>query len=135
MKLYVKNTLSGLQPLYDSDYSEKKKLKIGQEYLVEIRHPRNILFHKKFFALLNVCYENYETQMPFESFRRWITIKAGYFNAYETDKGVFYDAQSIAFGSMNQIEFEEVYSRVLDVVIKLLHVTEEDINSEIMSFL
>ena len=135
MKLYVKNTLSGLQPLYDSDYSEKKKLKIGQVYLVEIKHPRNILFHKKFFALLNLCYENYETQMPFESFRRWITIKAGYFNAYETDKGVFYDAQSIAFGSMNQIEFEEVYSRVLDVVIKLLHVTEEDINSEIMSFM
>ena len=135
MILYVKNTLSGLQPLYDSDFDEKKKLKIGQEYLIEIKHPRNILFHKKFFALLNVCYENYETQMPFESFRRWITIKAGYFNAYETDKGVFYDAQSIAFGSMNQIEFEEVYSKVLDVVIKLLHVTEEDINSEIMSFL
>ena len=136
MKLYVKNTLSGLIPLYDSDFDQKKKLKIGQEYLVEIRHPRNYQFHKKAMALFNIGHQNTpEINMPFDVYRKWVTMRAGYVDIYETPRGKLYDAKSIAFGSMDQIEFEEVYSRVLDVIIKDLGITEDDINSEIISFM
>ena len=31
MEIYCRNTASGLVPLYDSDYDEKRKLKIGKD--------------------------------------------------------------------------------------------------------
>lgn len=52
MKLYLLNTREGLKPMYDEDYDEKKKLKIGEVYEAEIRQPRNLRFHRKYFALL-----------------------------------------------------------------------------------
>lgn len=51
-------------PLYPADYEEKKKLKLGVEYEVEVRIPRNIGFHRKFFALLNVGWANTSLDMP-----------------------------------------------------------------------
>ena len=134
MKLYVKNTLSGLIPLYDSDYSEKKKLKIGEEYEAEIRRPRNYLFHKKFFALVNVGWNNTQLDMPFETYRRYVTMKAGYFKIYKTPKGELVEPESIGFASMDQSTFEELYSRVLDVIIDDIGVSGDDIESEILNF-
>jgi len=134
MKLYVKNTLQGLTPLYPADYDEKKKLKIGKEYEVEIRHPRNYMFHKKYFALLNIGWQNTEVNMPFDTYRRWVTMRAGYYDIYETPKGKLYEAQSISFGNMDQIKFEELYSRVLDVIIDDIGVSGDDIESEILNF-
>ncbi len=142
MIVYCKNTTSGLVPLYPSDYDNKRKLKIGKEYRVEVKHPRNNQFHKKFFALINLCHENYEFiandgttyEMPFDTFRRWLIMRAGFVKAFSTDRGTFYDAESISFANMNQAEFEEVYNRVLNVVIKLLQLTEEDISENLINF-
>jgi len=135
MKLLVKNTLSGLVPLYPSDFDQKRKLKLGQDYEVEIKNPRNVGFHRKFFALLNIGHENTSLDMPFDTYRKYITIKAGYYNAYTTPKGLFYDAVSISFSSMSQDEFEDVYSRVLDKVIEDIGATAEDINEQLINFL
>ena len=73
--------------------------------------------------------------MPFEAYRKYILIKAGYFNAYKTDKGLFYDAVSISFSSMSQDEFEEVYSRVLDKIIADIGATKEDIEQQLIDFM
>ncbi len=134
MIFYCRNQVQGLIPLYPSDWEERRKLKIGKDYQVEIKHPRNIDFHRKFFALLNLCYENYETEMPFDTFRRWLIMRAGFVKSFSTDRGTFYDAESISFANMDQKQFEEVYSRVLDVVIKLLGLTEEDITENLLNF-
>ena len=57
MKLQLKNTMSGLVPINDASYDEKKKLKIGQVYEVTIKLVRNYDFHKKYFALINCAWE------------------------------------------------------------------------------
>ncbi len=134
MKIYCRCTPEGLKPLYDSDFDEKKKLRIGKDYEVEIKHPRNYEFHKKFFALINLAHNNTELDMPFESYRRYLIAKAGFFDIYKTPKGEFIEPKSISFASMNQIEFEEVYSRVLNVIIKELGLTEEDITENLLNF-
>lgn len=134
MKFHCRNTINGLIPLYPADLDEKRKLKIGKDYEVEVKHPRNYEFHKKFFALVNLCYENYETEMPSDTFRRWLIMRAGFVNAFVTDRGTFYDAESISFASMDQKEFEEVYDRVLNVVIKLLELTEDEITDNLLNF-
>ena len=134
MKLLLRNTLSGLQPLYPSDYDNKRKLKLGVDYECEIRNPRNIKFHRLFFALVNLGHENTDLDMPFETYRKYILMKAGYFKTYQTPKGVFYEADSISFASMEQDVFEEVYSRVLDVIIKEIGSTKEEVIKQLMDF-
>ena len=37
MILLLKNTVEGLKPLYDDDYEEKRKLKIGEVYKADIK--------------------------------------------------------------------------------------------------
>ena len=135
MELYCRNTLTGLVPLYPSDQDEKRKLKLGQDYKVEITNPRNLGFHKKFMALINVGCENSKLNMPFDTYRRFMTIKAGYFKAYQTAKGMYYEAMSISFASMEQDEFEEVYSRVLDKIIDDIGATSEEIEKQLVNFM
>jgi hypothetical protein len=135
MKLLCRNTIQGLMPLYPSDFDEKRKLKLGQDYQVEVTNPRNVGFHRKFFAMLNVGHENTSLDMPFETYRKYMTVKAGFFTAYQTPKGIYYDPDSISFSSMSQDEFEEVYSRVLDKVIEDIGIDKEDIEKQLINFM
>ncbi len=135
MKLLLRNTISGLQPLYPSDFDEKRKLKLGNDYEAEIKNPRNVGFHRKFFALLNIGLENSKLDMPLDTYRKYILMKAGYFKTYQTPKGIFYDAESISFASMEQDVFEEVYSRVVDVILKDIGSTKEEIEKQLMNFI
>lgn len=134
MKLLCKNTITGLVPLYPHDFDEKRKLKLGQDYEVEVRNPRNIRFHRKFFALLNIGHENTKMNLPFEIYREYVIMKAGFVEIYDTGKGLLYRPKSIAFASMSQDQFEDVYSRVLNVIIADVGCTSEELESQLMSF-
>lgn len=135
MEIYVRNTNMGLMPLYPSDYDEKRKLRIGQDYKAVITNPRNLGFHKKFFALLNLAHQNHNLDLPFEGFRAYILIKAGYVNILDTPKGAMYLPKSISFASMSQDEFEECYNRVVNILIKELGITSEMIEGELKGFM
>ena len=135
MKLLLKNTASGLIPLYDSDIDEKRKLTIGTVYEADIKHPRNYEFLKKFFALINLGHHNTKLELPISVYRKIMIMRAGYFTAYQTDKGVHYEADSISFGSKSEDEFQEVYSRVLDQIIKDIGLTSEVIEKELINFM
>ena len=56
MKLLLQNTAVGLVPLYDSDFDEKRKLKLGQVYQADIKVVRNINFHRKMWSMLNTAW-------------------------------------------------------------------------------
>ena len=135
MKLYVRNTLSGLVPLYSSDLEEKRKLKLGEDYEVTIKRPRNIRFHKLFFALLNIGYENTQLDMPFDTYRKYAVMKAGFVRTYATPSGAYFEPESIAFSNMDEDTFREVYDRVLDVIIKDIGATREDIETMLAGFI
>ncbi len=135
MKFFARNTVQGLIPLYPADQDEKRKLKLGQDYEVEVRMPRNVGYHRKFFALMNIGHQNTKMDMPFETYRIYIVTKAGYFKAYQTPKGVFYEADSISFSSMPQDVFEDVYSRCMDVIISDIGSTSEDIERALIDFM
>ena len=135
MKIWLHNSIDRLTPIFPSDYDEKKKLKIGQDYEADIRLPRNIQFHKKAFALFNIGHQNTKLELPFNVYRKIMTMRAGYFTAYDTGKGVHYEVESLSFGSMEQDIFEEVYSRVLDEIIKDIGSTSEEIEKELVNFM
>ena len=135
MKLLCRNTIQGLVPLFPADFDEKRKLKLGEDYQVEVTNPRNVGYHRRFFAMLNVGHENTSLDMPFDTYRKYMIVKAGFFTAYQTPKGVYYDPNSISFASMSQDEFEEVYSRVLDKVIEDVGLGREDVERQLINFM
>ena len=135
MRIFCRNTLSGLIPLYPSDQEEKKKLRIGQDYECDIKNPRNYEYHKRFFALINLGHHNTSLELPMDVYRKIVIMRAGYFTTYETDKGIHYEADSISFSNKTQDEFQEIYSRVLDEIIKDIGVTSEEIEKELINFM
>ncbi len=144
MKIYVKNTMSGLIPMTSEDYDLKKRLKIGEVYSVDIKLVRNYEFHKKYFALINCAWEFMtEKQQTFfkdiEKFRKTIEVAAGHCEPfYSHEKKEWFDIpKSIAFDKMDNSQFEELYQRVLDVLFltALKTISREEFEKNLINFL
>ena len=138
MKIFCQNTKHGLVPLYDEDYEEKKKLKIGEVYFCEIKRPRNYEFLKKFFALIKLGRENtkeFQEDVPLDVYRRWAVIKAGYCKMYHTSKGIMVEADSISFANMDEDTFQKVYEKVLMVIIKDVGIDRKTLEDELVNFM
>ena len=124
MKIDLLNTPSGLKPLYDEDYEEKRKLKIGETYQAEVKLLRNASFHNKVLKLLRLAWEFQSEAIRqsynenFELFREDILITSGHCERYfsETRQEFVSRVKSISFSSMEQKEFEDLYERIKDVL-------------------
>ena len=135
MKMLLRNTENGLVPEYASDLEEKKKLKLGDLYTVEIVRERNPLFHRKFMALCKLgCENSKNVEMPFNAYRKYVTMKAGFFDTYKTPRGVMIEAKSIAFASMDEDEFRDVYNKVLGIIVEDTQATQQDIEKNLLNF-
>lgn len=137
MKIYCKKTYIGLIPASRNDFDllQNSKLKDNEFYTVEVKKPRNVLFHRKYFSLLNICFENQEYFETAESLRHYLTMKAGYVNEIKTPDGSFFEPKSISFSSMDGIEFEKFYNASIDQVIKLIGVDKDDLINQILEFI
>ena len=143
MKLFVKNTISGLVPCDDNDYEEKKKLKLGEVYQVTISRPRNYEFHKKYFALINCawgCLNEKQTEFfkDINNFRKTMELNAGHCETiYSIERREFIEqVLSISFDKMDNDEFESLYNRVFDVILKypLKNISQEDFINNLSNF-
>lgn len=144
MELYLLNTVEGFKPLYDADYDNKKKLKIGQTYKAKIVLVRNLNFHRKYFSLINTAwaYQSEAREEFFhhdvECFRKTVEVAAGCCDrVYSLSRKEWMDVpKSISFEKMDEIEFRDLYERVKDVLFKtfLTHISEEEFMSNLMNF-
>lgn len=129
--------------IYHLDSGDDSHIKNGEVVSAEIKRPRNYEFHKKYFALLNYAFgvwepEEYKSKTVnkyfgknFDRFREDITCLSGYYELVPTIDGqVRARAKSISFGKMDEDEFQELYSKTIDVILKhVLHnYTHEDID-------
>lgn len=143
MELYLLNTSVGLKPLYDADFEERKKLKIGETYKATLKVPRNLAFHRKYFALINCAWE-YLTeaqQEPFaniEQFRKHLEVAAGHYDQwYSPDYNLhLHIPKSIAFDKMSGDEFSDLYRRIKDVLFArfLTNISEEEFCKNLINF-
>lgn len=138
-------TPGGLIPQDDDSREALSAIGLGKVIRVKFTQPRNLKFHRKFFALVNFAYEHWEPgtlEVPRwkdvvpeknkDQFRKDLVIMAGYYNsAYRIDGSFRVDAKSISFGSMSQEEFDKLYSAVINVVLKkiLTNYTREDLDN------
>ena len=131
----IKQLNNTLKVAYNSDYELIKKLKLNTEYQVEIKQPRNYRFLKKFFALINMVYENQETYNNIDDLRHDLIVSAGYYRKTINMQGVEVKrANSVSFSKMNETQFSELYNSVIDVVVKWLGFDKEDIKTNIEQY-
>lgn len=151
-------------PAHDSDLEQLQKFKHGTIYKADVVAPRNLQFHRKLFALLNLAYEywqsdsmvseverqavcnlkkymahhgvtgeaidalcygflqhleshrqEYQTGKDFDSFREYVTVKAGFFQMVATPSGLRKIPKSISFAKMDEVDFSNCYRQILNV--------------------
>jgi hypothetical protein len=143
MKLLVINTPRGLVPLGDDDYEEKRKLKLGETYSVEVKVVRNVDFHRKYFALIAYAWEFLDEQETErfknkENFRKYIEIAAGHCDViFHPRLQEFVEIpKSIAFAKMDNTAFSDLYGRVKDVIFSIIgdRVTQEEFERLLIDF-
>jgi hypothetical protein len=103
-------------------------LEPGELCQVEMVFSRNPRFHRKYFALLTLGYDAWmpcmehngqRVEKNFEQFREDVTILAGFYTqTWNIDGAMTVRAKSISFASMDDAEFEQVYSAVANVLLE-----------------
>lgn len=136
MEITIIKTLSGVfKPCYDSDYENAKKIPPNTPFTVSYTKKRNAKFHRKFFALINLVYQNQEQYNSIDHLRKDLTIESGFYDTrYDLHGNQVLEAKSISFASMDEIEFSELYNRFVDTVIKYFQFDREDIAENIEKF-
>lgn len=118
----------GLTPATEEAQEWFGKQKAGAHIAVKVTVTRNVKFHRKFFAMMHVAYDNWDNQeietplgmanCPFDKFRKDTQIMAGYGAPIVNTKGdVRYEAKSIGFGKMNEDEFDRLYNDCLNIIL------------------
>jgi Protein of unknown function (DUF1367) len=115
------------------------RAEVGECLQIETKFQRNSRFHRKFFALLNFAFDQWEPKRKhksyrglavtknFERFREDITIVAGHYEqTFDLQGHMVLQAKSISFAKMDDVEFEAVYSSVCDVILErvTLHIKD-----------
>lgn len=143
MKLHLLNTASGLKPMCDDDYDEKKKLKLGEEYIAEIKLARNPAFHRKYFALIATAWEYLPERQTSgfrtkENFRKYVEVAAGHCEPfYSPSRKEWVEVpKSVSFESMSEDEFQDLYERVKAVIFTIIgrYVSEEEFTNNLINF-
>lgn len=143
MDLFLINTAQGLKPLYDDDFEEKKKLRIGQTYKAKVTVPRNLQFHRKYWSMITCAWDLLtEKQREFfgskESFRKTLQVAAGHCErVFHLRLREWVEVpRSIAFDKMSGDEFEELYRGVREVLLTvfLKHLTIEQFEETMINY-
>lgn len=127
MEIHLVRTSIGLQPYSDEDYEQLRKVKVGSVVKAKIVMPRNVKFHRKFFALINAAWDcltdRQRTNLRSrDTFREQLLITSGFSEPlYDINGRKFLErARSISFAKMDESAFDVVYNRVLDTVLTIL---------------
>ena len=148
--LYLTKTHYGLVPGDQPTLDYITHMDHGQIIRGEFKKVRNYEFHKKFFALLQVGFDAWESpdleykgekvEKNYERFRKDVTILAGYYQPVTNVKGeIRLEAKSISFAKMDAEEFEKLYSDVVNVLLHkvLKNYTHDDLErvvQEVLNF-
>ena len=132
MEINLIKTLSGLVPSDPDSEGWYNKLKVGNVVHADFKKYRHPLFHRKYFALLNIGFSNWQPgeinskygipEKNFERFRKDVAILCGYYkNVIRFDGTTRIEAESISFSKMDQEQFETLYSKTIDLFINNIY--------------
>lgn len=109
-----------------------QRVKSGTVLRADVKRMRNARFHRKFHAMVRFAYDQWEpgddaewrgvkVEKSYDRFYKDAIIMAGFYEPVFNIKGdLRMEAKSISFANMDEDEFEQVYTRVLDKLIEIV---------------
>jgi hypothetical protein len=137
MEILVVRTINNLlKPAFDEDLENFKKLPKDCYFEIKYTKKRNVRFHRKFFALLKIAFENQSDYRLMEDLRRDLTITSGHYEEVvnKITGEVYKIAKSISFSNMDESEFNQIYNDVKEVVVKWLGIDNEQLTDELNQY-
>lgn len=129
--LLIKTPQGSLIPAMESEAEKLKRFKVGATIRADVAQMRNYKHHKKWFSLVTLAFDVWTETVPeleyngvpvernFERFRQDLIILAGYYAPVFDVRGqIHLEAKSISFANMSQEEFENLYSKTIDVILQ-----------------
>lgn len=127
---------NSLVPVYDSDLNKIMKIKEGKTVSAEIKQQRNLLHHRKFFAILNLVCDNSDKWERPEQLLIALKIKMGYVNIVpDFNGGEIIAPGSIRFEVMSQDKFSEFYDVAMRILAKEIGVSVADLEENHINYL
>lgn len=113
----LRKTLAGkLEPVDEAGRDVLARVAAGNIVRAEIKRPRSLGHHRKFFALLGLIYENQTRYRSPEALLDAIKIYIGHADVLNIRGKEVHIPKSISFSSMDQTAFEAFWDRVVGVV-------------------
>lgn len=133
---FIKAAGGSLIPNDDFDAEKMVKFKTGEVYEVDIKLVRNPQFLRKVMVFFHFCedhwdgekvYEYVSSKQQFDTFRKDLTILAGFYvQTTRLDGTIRTEAQSLAFGSMDEETFQECYIALTKAAMKHIFKTADN---------
>ncbi len=102
-----------------TDKESIRRIKPGDGVMVDLRKPRNLGHHRKYWALVGFLVSNGTMGWDSELTHEVIKYGSGLATTHTLTNGtVICVGGSISFASMDQIEFEKFYERALDFAVQ-----------------
>ena len=112
----VKHQSGILIPANDECIERIERVPVGEVLVGEFKKARNGGHHRKLFALLGIMFDNQGRFANREDMLVDVKVKCGHYREYITNVGeVVYVPKSIAYGEMDQVDFEAFYPKVVQL--------------------
>lgn len=135
MKGLFKRSYAGFEPIDENAKKIHKRYKVGEVAEFEHKIKRNIKFNAKYFAVLNLTFQNQDFAVTMDAFRKAVQIHAGYYYWINLIDGTKQkESLSIKFEKMDDLKFEELYNAVFNVCLKILGIKSEELERELLKF-
>lgn len=115
MKMQMMFTGHKLTPSSEGSEENYNRLREGHEYSVVVKKARNPKFHRKAFKLIGIMFENQDEYDDIRSFRRALKVKTESVETYFVDNKMVMELNSWDFASMDDLEFQRLYQRILNL--------------------
>lgn len=130
-------------PCWEEDEAVCNKLGRGEIIECKDMKQRDIVKHRKYFALMNLSIknmpDNLRKQYPsVDVLRSAIMVEIGEVNIFYDFKGNKYQKpKSISFEKMDEIKFQEIYSKSFDCILQYIFpdITPEEFMNELKNFM
>lgn len=117
-ELWLTRKMDMLVPANEQSLEALRKLKQGEWYKAEVTMPRNLKHLRKYFALLAAVYPHQTMWPTFRKFRAKFEEALGHGEYYVNGRGErYFENESIAFGAMQQDEFDEFYEKAVELIL------------------
>lgn len=110
-------------------------MKDGCTFTADVKIVRSPELHRKFWKMIRIVLSNLPEQYDFktaEALKDELLFRAGYFHTFKSISGeTLYKVQSISYESLDNLQFSELYARILDEGCKMIGILSDELSAEI----